>query len=150
MTKPAGLTGDEMRFFTARHADRITFADVSADGALAATASADRTARIWQRASRQPQADPLAHQALVNCVRFSADGAVIGTSSADRRVRVWDATSGLAITDWIRCRFPVAQVWFGSNATFVVTDERELWPLYTARAAVPDWLPELAEAIAGV
>jgi WD40 repeat protein len=150
MTKFNPPPKDEIMVYAAGHADEVTFADVSPDGVLAATASADRTARIWRRATRQPLIDPLLHDAPVNCARFSADSALLVTSTSDQKIRVWDTQTGQPITDWIRTGAPVSSVWLGPNLNFVLTDQGEYWLLYFSREPVPMWLADFADGMAGV
>jgi hypothetical protein len=140
----------ELATYAAGHRGEVNFADLSADGALAATASSDHTVRVWKRSTLEPFYAPLEHDALVNCARFSTDGLLLATSTASGEVRVWDAPSGQPITERLRSRDAVAQVWLTPDNAYVVTDERQLWPVYSARGPAPEWLPELGEAIAGV
>lgn len=151
MVPPADLLRPERARFAAGHGDELTFVDVSADGKFVATASADRTVRLWDRASRRSLCDPLLHEASVNCVRFSADGALVVSSTVERKIRVWDTKTGQAITDWIVSSESVAQVWLSTDGAHVVAaPEGEVWSIYTGHGRVPDWLPVLAEAVAGV
>ena len=150
MAASAVLLRPERTAFAAGHGDELTFVDVSADGKLVATASADHTVRLWDRASRRPICDPLVHGATVNCVRFSADGTLVVSSTTDKQIRVWDSRTGQAITDGIVSSDPVAQVWLSTDDAHVVTDEGAVWNIYTGHGRVPDWLPSLVESIAGV
>jgi WD40 repeat protein len=140
----------ELSRYAAAHGDVVVFSDVSANGALAATASRDRTARLWHRATGRPVSDPLQHDATVNCVRFSADGATLVTSTSSRKLRLWDTATGQPITDWITSTRPVARVWLSPDNRFVVTSDGEVWSVYGARETGPAWLPSLAEAVAGI
>jgi WD40 repeat protein len=80
----------------------------SPDGALLATASADRTARVWETTSGQHRGTLEGHTGGVRGVAFSPDGALLATASADRTARVWETTSGQhrgtleGHTDWVR------------------------------------------------
>jgi WD40 repeat protein len=58
------------------------------------TASADRTARLWDGNSGAPIATLAGHGDWVNGVAFSVDGARIVTASFDGTARVWDAARG--------------------------------------------------------
>lgn len=131
---------------------RITFIDTSPDSSLAATAS-DDTVRIWRRADRKILA-LLPHKAAVNCVRFSHDGRRLVTSASDESIRVWDVTTGLPLTDFIATGIPVNDVSFSQDNMSVIysviASESRSWPIYSLNAPVPKWLPELAEAIAGL
>jgi WD40 repeat protein len=65
----------------------------SPDGRWLATASEDKTARVWDARSGQQQ-HALSHDDQVNAVAFSSDGRWLATGCDDRTVRVWDARSG--------------------------------------------------------
>ena len=55
----------------------------SPDGTKIATASYDKTARLWDAATGKPLGEPLRHDARVNAVAFSPDGMKIATASGD-------------------------------------------------------------------
>jgi hypothetical protein len=65
----------------------------AADGLILATASFDRTVRLWDVSDpARPQriGEPLTgHTAAVMAAAFSADGRVLATASDDRTVRLW-------------------------------------------------------------
>jgi WD40 repeat protein len=63
----------------------VTF---SPDGSRLATASADKTARLWEVASGKELAR-LPHEASVYHVAFSPDGSRLATASADKTARLW-------------------------------------------------------------
>ncbi len=60
------------------------------DGRLLATASGDRSVRLWDVASRQPLGQTLTgHTNTVYGVAFSPDGRLLATTSLDTSVRLW-------------------------------------------------------------
>ncbi|NEO88184.1 MAG: hypothetical protein F6J87_28595 [Spirulina sp. SIO3F2] len=67
----------------------VDTAEFSPDGQTIVTASADRTARVWNRSGQQ-LAILQGHEAGVNTAEFSPDGQTIVTASADRTARVWN------------------------------------------------------------
>ncbi|NEP84960.1 MAG: hypothetical protein F6K39_46790 [Okeania sp. SIO3B3] len=58
-----------------------------------ATASGDKTARLWDRETGRELAT-LNHDDLVRAVAFSPDGKTIATASDDKTARLWDANTG--------------------------------------------------------
>ncbi len=71
------------------HADLVM--SVAVSGRTLATASADRTIRMWDVHARRPDGPPLAgHTGTVVSVAFSPDGRMLASASEDRTVRLWD------------------------------------------------------------
>ncbi len=76
------------------HTDEVYAVAFSPDGKLLATASNDRSVRLWEVASRQPLGEPLTgHTDEVYGVVFSPDGKLLATASNDRSVRLWEVAS---------------------------------------------------------
>jgi eukaryotic-like serine/threonine-protein kinase len=76
------------------HGDRVSFAAYSPDGARVVTASADKTARIWDAQTGVQLAVLAGHSLYVRSAVYSQDGTRILTTSTDKSVRIWDASSG--------------------------------------------------------
>jgi WD40 repeat protein len=77
-----------------RHGDGVLWATYSPDGRRIATASEDRTARVWDAATGEPLTRPLTHEHQVLMADFSPDGRRLATASLDGTARVWDAITG--------------------------------------------------------
>ena len=75
------------------HERAVNAVDWSRGGDRIATASADRTARIWDASTRR-QLLALPHDDDVRTVAWSPDGRQVATMSADRTARTWDARTG--------------------------------------------------------
>ena len=80
----------------------------SRDGKTLATASTDKTVKLWswQEAEPKETAKLEGHSDAVWDVKFSADGSQIATASADRSIKLWDAAGKELATlvghkDWV-------------------------------------------------
>ncbi len=150
LSRRTELPAAELAKYSAAHSDVVTFSDATTNGTFAATASRDRTARLWDRRTGKPVSDPLMHDATVNCAQFSPDGATLATSTSSRKIRLWDTRTGQPITDWITSQSPVARVALSADGHYVVTAAGEAWSVYAEMEKPPSWLPALAESVAGL
>jgi WD40 repeat protein len=73
------------------HSRNVTDADFSPDGRRLATASADRTIRIWDLTTGQEILKPGGYPNVVS-LRFVSGGHRLIGGSVDGAIRVWDAT----------------------------------------------------------
>jgi WD40 repeat protein len=78
------------------HADIVWCVAVAPDGEMLATASADKTVKLWKRHgdSWQHEKTLRGHQAAVRCVAFSPGGKALATGSFDATLKLWDPASG--------------------------------------------------------
>jgi WD40 repeat protein len=78
-----------------RHEGPVLGVAFSPDGRWLATASADRTAVVWNAATGDKRfSKPLQHNGDVLAIEFSLDGRRLVTASADGTARLWDAANG--------------------------------------------------------
>ena len=76
------------------HESYVWSAQFSPDGTRIVTASADKTARVWDAATGKSLATLAGHEDGVWSAQFSPDGTRIVTASGDKTARVWDAATG--------------------------------------------------------
>jgi WD40 repeat protein len=65
----------------------------SPDSKTLATASSDKTVRLWDVAEKKEKTVLRGHRDCVSAVAFSPDGKMLGTASFDHTARVWDVES---------------------------------------------------------
>jgi len=71
------------------HSERIWSIAPSPHGVFA-TASKDKTIKLWDSESAQDIGTLTGHKGWVLCATFSKDGKLLATASMDKTIRVWD------------------------------------------------------------
>jgi WD40 repeat protein len=79
------------------HTGAITALAINADGTRMLSASADRTAILWDLTNHTALHTLAGHTNTVNSVAFSPDGTRALTGSRDRSMILWDLTTGESI-----------------------------------------------------
>jgi len=105
-----------------RQEAKINAAVFSPDGRRILTASADKTARLWDATTGAPVGEPMHHEDEVVAAVFSPDGARIATASKDRTARLWDAATLKPVGEPMRHEHPLDRVAFNSTGTRIVTE----------------------------
>ncbi|MBN1205981.1 MAG: hypothetical protein JXB05_13775, partial [Myxococcaceae bacterium] len=81
------------------HEAGVLPASFSPDGQRIVTASADKTARMWNAEGAGEPVVLRGHEAVVLSASFSPDGQRIVTASWDRTARVWKAEEPVVLTE---------------------------------------------------
>ncbi|KAL7755633.1 hypothetical protein ACKLNR_014160 [Fusarium oxysporum f. sp. zingiberi] len=76
------------------HCDSVLSVAFSPDGQRLASASGDKTVKIWNTTTGHCQATLESHSNWVHSVAFSPDGQCLASASGDKTVKIWDATTG--------------------------------------------------------
>ncbi|MDX2255881.1 MAG: NB-ARC domain-containing protein [Pseudanabaenaceae cyanobacterium bins.39] len=76
------------------HSNRVFSVSLSPDGNLLASASGDRTIRLWNPQTGENIKTLYGHQSWVWKVLFSPDGKLLASGSYDRTIKIWDMQSG--------------------------------------------------------
>ena len=109
----------------------------SPDGTTIATASYDKTVRLWDAATGQPLGKPMKHDGWVVSVVFGPDGTKLATASCDTMARLWDVATGKPLGLPMKHDGWVRSVTFSPDGTKIVTGSQDttarLWDAVTGQ-----------------
>lgn len=101
------------------HTAKVIRLAMSPDGTRVASASWDRTLRIWSIAGETPPIEITGHDNIVNDVMFSSDGQRLYSASADGTIRVWDAMTGTPLRRLVNHGFGINTLTIGQDGNWI-------------------------------
>jgi WD40 repeat protein len=97
----------------------------SPDGKTLASASGDRTVKLWDARSGALLQTLEGHEGLVRAVAFSPDGKTLASASDDKTIKLWDAGSG-ALLQTLDVKSPIYTFSFSDDGTHLQTNRGSL------------------------
>lgn len=97
------------------HANSVSGVAISPDGTLVATASDDRTAKLWNITGGTEIRTLTGHTNRLSSVAFSPDGTLLATGGFDGTVRLWTVATGAQLRSLAPCTSPIASVAFSPD-----------------------------------
>ncbi|MCS7271927.1 MAG: WD40 repeat domain-containing protein [Gemmataceae bacterium] len=101
------------------HTDAIYGLAFSADGRWLASASADRTVRIWNPANGQ-LCHTLVHGNYVYRCRFAPGQPLLATACHDKRLRLWHVPTGQCLASFTEAKGPLFAVAFTADGQLLL------------------------------
>jgi WD40 repeat protein len=83
------------------HSSPVTSVAFSHDSTKLASASRDKTVRLWDASSGEYLQTFTDHSASVTSSAFSHDSTKLASASWDKTVKLWDASSGECLPTWL-------------------------------------------------
>ncbi|KAF7506453.1 hypothetical protein GJ744_011703 [Endocarpon pusillum] len=117
------------------HRDSVTSVAFSHDSAQLASASEDKTIKIWDMRSGTCLQTLKGHSYSVNSVAFSHDSAQLASASEDKTIKIWDMRSGTCLQTLKGHSYSVNSVAFSHDSAQLASASRDstikIWDAYS-------------------
>ncbi|KAI9731430.1 MAG: hypothetical protein M1818_007820 [Claussenomyces sp. TS43310] len=120
------------------HSSSVNSIAFSHDSKLLASASSDKTVRVWDAATGQALQTLKGHTSSVYSVTFSHDSKLLASASSDKTVQVWDAATGQALQTLEGHSSSVNSIAFSHNSKLLASASSDqtvqVWDAATSQA----------------
>jgi WD40 repeat protein len=117
------------------HYESVNSVAFSHDSTILASASADKTIKLWNVATGVCTGTLEGHNESVNSVAFSHDSTILASASFDKTVKLWNVATNACIATFKGHSYQVYSVAFSHNSTILASaaddDTVKLWDVAT-------------------
>jgi len=115
-------TGEEVQTLIGHSVSEYIYSvDFSHDGKLLASASSDKTIKLWNVKTGEELRTLLGHKQSINAVMFNQEDTILASAGSDGRIRLWDANSGSLLKTLKGSKDGVNTIEFSPNSEFLAS-----------------------------